>query len=74
LNTFFVDAQTNRPVAEQTTTTAGTQEVWFRTWEVLPADDANVRLTDLRALHPDARIVRQSADTPPPPPKPVVRP
>lgn len=57
LSTFYADAESYRPVLERSVSASGTSEVWFRVWEVLPEGPDSRRLSSLRLLHPQARLV-----------------
>lgn len=57
VTTFYADAESFRPVLERSVDTSGTSEFWFRVWEVLPDDASSQRLSDLRRMYPEARIV-----------------
>ncbi|HEY7422474.1 MAG TPA: hypothetical protein VH541_10725 [Gaiellaceae bacterium] len=56
--TYVVDASTYDPIEWTTRGTDGGVTLRFSAYEELPVDDESMKLLDLRAQHPSARVVR----------------
>jgi hypothetical protein len=60
--TYYVDPTTYAPVELDTTGTDGGTSLYFTTYELLPANDANDALLSLTAQHPSATVDQNQAD------------
>ena len=54
----MVDAATYDPIEWTTSGTGGSVTLRFPVYEQLPVDSESMKLLDLEAQHPDARVVR----------------